>query len=155
MTGRTRRRLAFGIIASCMACLLVIVAVNAVMRWLGDSRPELSNDIVVGVWQGAGGCELVLNDDGTFHASQIPVSLLGSEPPTSATTSGAGRWSVRAAVNDYSGRKTEVALVFESLDEFPVPYSVNLRSDSVDGKIVLFWFIGDPDLGRRFILERT
>ncbi|MEH0983604.1 hypothetical protein [Micromonospora sp. CPCC 205556] len=132
-----------------------MVAINAVSSWLEDSRPELSDLTVVGSWRGAGGCEFVFNDDGTFRASQIPASLLGRASTQSNTMSGSGTWSVRAAVNDYSERKTQVALVFDALDGFPVPYSTNLRSDSADGEIVLFWFIGDPDLGRRFVLERS
>ncbi|MFI1196793.1 hypothetical protein ACH4T9_26535 [Micromonospora sp. NPDC020750] len=126
-----------------------------VVRWFDDPRPELSSDMVAGVWQGADRAELSFDGDGLFRASRIPVSLLGSASSGPTTRSGTGKWSIRAAVNDPSEKKTQVALVFEALDGFPVPYSVNLRAESVDGKVVLFWFVGDPDLNRRFILERN
>jgi hypothetical protein len=155
MSGRIRRRLAVGAAVTGAICLVVVIAGYAVNRWLEDSRPVLSKDIVVGTWRGAGGGELSISDDGTFRAPQVPTSLLESARSTPATTSGSGRWRLAAALNDSSGRETQVALTFDILHNYPVPYSVNVRSDSVDGKVVLFWFIGDPDVGRRFVLERS
>lgn len=121
--------------------------------WLQDSRPELSDELVVGVWRGPDGCELTIDGDGTFRASRIPASVFGPTPESNVA-SGFGTWSVRPAVNDYSERNTQVSLVFERLENYSVPYSINLRSALADNQIVLFWFIGDPDLDRRFVLQK-
>lgn len=155
LSGPTRRRLVIGVAAACAACLLALIIANVVSGWFDDKRPELSSGVVVGTWKGHAGSQLVINGDGTFVAKQLPVSVLGSASSAEVAASGLGRWSIRAAVNDPSERKTQIALVFDSLEGFPVPYSVNIRSNAIGGRVVLFWFVGDPDLGRRFILEKA
>jgi hypothetical protein len=131
----------------------MVTAACAARGWFVDTRPVLSDQAVIGVWRGAEGCQFSINADGTFRASSVPASLFDSAQ--SGTATGTGTWRLAAAINDASGRKTQLALVFETLTNHPVPYSVSLRSDSIGGKVVLFWFVGDPDLGHRFVLSKS
>ena len=135
--------------------LLVVLAGCPAGNWFEDTRPVLSDQAVIGLWRGSEGCEFAINADGTFRASRVPASLLETAPSATGTATGTGTWKLVAAINDASGRKTQVALIFETLDNYPVPYSVSLRSDSVSGDVVLFWFVGDPDLGHRFVLRKS
>ncbi|GIJ76227.1 hypothetical protein Xph01_06590 [Micromonospora phaseoli] len=109
---------------------------------------------MVGAWRGSGASELIIAGDRTFSAKGLPSSLVGSQATTS-TVPGVGRWSIQADVNDSSEKKTQLVLVFEDLDDVPVPFSVKLASDLADGKLVLFWTVGDPDLGHRVTLEKV
>lgn len=154
MITRLRRRPAIVAAVLCVACVVLVVAAVALQGWLRDSRPVLNAQAIAGVWRGDGGCEMTINLEGTFVASRIPTMVLGPRA-TAATASGSGQWKLDSAANDSTGRLTQVALRFESLDYHSVPFAINLRSGNVNGDLVLFWFVGDPDLGHRFVLEKT
>jgi hypothetical protein len=141
--------------AAVSICLVAVIAACVGCGWFEDSRPTLSDELVVGTWRASNGGELSFTDDGTFQASQIPSAALGPVPSTSTTVSGSGEWELTADVNDPGRRVTQVHLLFRELDEVEVRHSVNLRSDEVDGGVVLFWFVGDPDLGDRYVLEKV
>ncbi|TDC84667.1 hypothetical protein E1193_04915 [Micromonospora sp. KC606] len=151
-----RRLLIAALVSTSLLAVLAIAGVFFVKRILTDDRPNLSAAAVIGVWKGGDGCTLILSEDRTFQMSNIPVSFLGpaTSPNTSIIAVGSGEWSLRAAANDPTDRKTQVSLLFRELDGYPTPYSSNLRSSFAEDGIALFWFVGDPDLGRRFDLEK-
>jgi hypothetical protein len=127
-------------IRAVLSMCLVAVTASCTGGLFGGSPPELSNDAVVGAWRGSGEGELTFSNDGTFRASHIPAAVFGQPPvSSSAAVSGSGRWTLAEAINDTSGRKTQVSLIFEESDGLEVlPYSVYLWSDRADGEIFLF-----------------
>lgn len=138
-----------------LGLILVIYVFSRVFE--GDTRPTLTNDIVVGTWRDADGGEFTFNADGTFHATKIPVSFFGPPRTTASTMSGAGEWKLAAPLEDPAGRLTTLDLGFETLDqgEYGVPYGSRLLSKVVDGKILLYWYVGDSDLNHRVMLEKV
>ncbi|TCC00405.1 hypothetical protein E0H26_01560 [Micromonospora zingiberis] len=148
-------------IAVGLVCLLVLglgLVVHVFGRvFEGDTRPTLTNDIVVGTWRGADDCTFTFNADGTFVARNVPVSLFNPPGTTAPADVARGEWELTAAIEDPGGRLATVQLGFETVGEqgqVGIHFSTRLRSNTVDGEPVLYWFNGDPDLNRRFILEK-
>jgi hypothetical protein len=141
--------------AAVSTSLVFVISACVGCGWFEDSRPVLSNDLVAGTWRASNGGELNFSEDGTFRASRVPSVVLRPIESRSVTMSGSGEWELTADVNDPSGRIAQVHLRFRKLDNVEVRHSVDLLSDRVDGDVILFWFIGDPDLDNRYVLEKV
>ncbi|GAA0395794.1 hypothetical protein GCM10009541_43600 [Micromonospora gifhornensis] len=143
-----------------IVCALVLalgLVIYVLSRVFEDTRPNLTSDIVLGTWRDAGGGEFTFDADGTFRAGGIPVLFFGPPRTTAPTMSGAGAWKLKAPLEDPAGRLTTVSLAFNSLDqsEYGVPYGSRLLSQTVDGSVILYWYVGDADLNRRMVLEKV
>lgn len=136
--------------------LLIVGATTSCGIWNGNKEglPAMSDELLVGVWRGPDEASLTIAGDRTFQAERIRAAALGSAQTAPRLVSGSGHWKVESDVNDPSGSLNQVNLLFEELEGYVVPYSVNLRSDWDDDDLILFWFIGDPDLDKRYILEK-
>jgi len=84
---------------------------------------------------------IILASDGTFVASEMPDSLLGRGD---GFVSGSGVWKIRPI----SGNQA-VELIFRQPISSGAWLSIGRWST-----VSLFYFVGDPDSGRRIELER-
>lgn len=149
-----RSRLLIALVGFVVICAGVAAGGYQAREWLRDTRPVLSADVVVGTWRGVDGSELYIRRDGSFEALRIPNTLFRSLPRGEGVTTGTGSWSLVPAAVDSTRKVTQVLLTFETADSYTAPIG-RLRSKYVDGEVVLFWFIGDPDLDRIYVLKKV
>jgi hypothetical protein len=106
-----------------------------------SSDPVPTADLV-GTWRGGASTQLTLDESGTFTARDLPGSWDGS----GASFTGAGRWTMVAA-----GNYQEQHLDLSSSAHGSGPLYVG-RSR---GKVILYFWIGDPDADKRFVFARS
>jgi hypothetical protein len=95
-----------------------------------------------------------LDQGGTFSAREVPGSLLHVEATArSRSVTGDGTWKLTAR----DGRQ-EVRLVFDAIaspSNHRIPYGTQLHVWRSRSSLLLFYFEGDPDDGRRIEFEKT
>lgn len=95
-----------------------------------------------------------LDQSGTFSARELPGSLLDSQATArSRLVTGDGTWKLTAR----DGRQ-EIQLVFDAIADPSsdrVPYGTQLHLWTSRSSVLLFYFEGDPDEGRRIEFEKT
>jgi hypothetical protein len=91
--------------------------------------------------------QLTLNADSTFAALDLPYESSGADLAT-ITRSGHGTWSIRVQEG-----AAPVRLTFDG--GFGAELSISdFWSDGPGSPTTLYYFIGDPDFGRRIQLTR-
>jgi hypothetical protein len=119
-----------------------------------DNRaPVLTTDQVVGRWEGRNAGKLVIEPDGTVQAFNLPDALFGTT--IGYPRSGEGRWELVAPIANPGGRKTELRLTFDRLDGFSSIFSMRVNARSKNNQLILYFFIGDPDLDKTYDLRKT
>ena len=96
----------------------------------------------------------VFEGNGTFSATEVPEDLL--YPPSESgpkLISGTGTWKLI-----YPNDRQLFDLSFKAMSlgqRGTLPYdTMILDAERENSKVTLYYFQGDPDLGRRFIFER-
>ena len=91
--------------------------------------------------------ELMLNSDGTFVAKEMPGLFFVPDQHAARLETGSGSWRLISS----EGRQ-QIELEFNKISNWneELPYGIPLEI----GRGKLFYFIGDPDEGRRVSLER-
>ena len=139
-----------------------IVTALVLMIGIGGCRPSEPKD-VTGTWVVSGESRerfltvsqrnligtIILNEDGTFAATEVPDGLVEGPGPVT----GSGVWKLI----DHNG--IEVQLEFRIIKDSKavgVPYGTQLKiSKTISGSATgLYYFQGDPDEGRRIDLHR-
>jgi hypothetical protein len=112
-----------------------------------DNRMVLTERNVVGTWRAHDGAEIVLRSDHAFTAHRLAARFFPSFYEGSARRSGEGIWSLQPSRADSDGPTTQLVLDFKNMSgvigQGP---SIPMIGDREDGSMVLFVFIGDPDL---------
>ena len=93
--------------------------------------------------------KLTLNSDGTFTAVDLPGGRLVGSAVVPVTRSAPGVWTV--APTDGSNR---VQLRFQQEDYGEQLFISDWASDGPGSPTKLYYFDGDPDLGRRIVFTR-
>ena len=96
--------------------------------------------------------KIVLDPKGTFVASDMPGLLFFPERHDARLESGSGTWKL--VLSD--GRQ-QVQLQFQQIDNWKkneLPYGTQLNVARGWSSLRLYYFIGDPDEGRRIELEK-
>lgn len=114
-----------------------------------QSRKDLGSEV------GGAAATLRLDQSGTFSGRELPGSLLdGRAMSRSRFVTGDGMWKLTAR-----GEGQEVQLVFDAIvdssSDRVVPYGTQLHVWTGSSRILLFYFEGDPDEGRRIEFERA
>lgn len=137
-----RQRAGIAAVAFGLALALVGAVVQVVMWW-PESRDVTDADIV-GAWRGAGGAVLTFREDHTFTATSVPFQLaapgLFDEP-----WSGAGTWEL----NPGKLREQFIQLGLENR------VGLELERQWKDDRFRLYFWIGDPDEGKRFFFDKA
>ena len=140
-----------------LACLLVgaiVLGLAARCLLLSNGGTALTRDVVAGVWKGDGDGQLSFALDGTFEAINLPGILFGPNEASGLRRSGSGSWELVAAIADPDGPLTEIRLVFRQVDGLTGGFAMRVIHDSGDDRHALYCYIGDPDLGRTYSLEK-
>ena len=123
------------------------------------SRPEIAGTWVIvdksllPATQQSAASTLVLDPSGTFVATEVPGATYYAPPEVKDRVfSATGTWKLEK----YEGRQ-EVRLVIQSITSGPsarLPYSSGLGISTGWSSVVLYYFQGDPDEGRRVDFEK-
>lgn len=132
-----------GIAAAALGLTLAFLGlVLQVVLWWPETRDAVDSDIA-GVWRGPGGAAITFRSDHTLTATNVPFQLtapgLFDQP-----WSGAGTWRL----DEGRRRQQFVQIVLETRT------GTELERQWKDGNLRLFFWIGDPDEGNRFIFEK-
>lgn len=104
--------------------------------------PELKTDLA----------KIVLNRDGTFVASAMPGLFYFPQSRPARLESGNGAWELVSREG-----KQQIQLVFHAIADWnttDLPYGTPLEVSRGWSAMSLYYFIGDPDEGRRIEFER-
>lgn len=130
----------------------------------GCAKHRFLRENAIGIWDAAsssldllaraprpGRPRLHLSADGTFEGQNVPYELAESVVSKKGLASAAkGTWSVD---DDGQGR-TVVNLLFREVDGEPTSYLTGLYVGCWRGHCKAWFYLGDPDSGRRFVFER-
>jgi hypothetical protein len=96
---------------------------------------------------------IVLDEDGKLRASEVPGEILFVEPETrDRPVTGSGVWRL-----DSKSRVQVLQLDFHAIDGSngrEVPLGTQLHVSAEATGLILFYFQGDPDAGRKVRFER-
>jgi hypothetical protein len=122
----------------------VLVAVLATLASACSQSPTpIPTTDVLGTWRGGSSTQLVLSKSGRFTARDLPYQR-AEDRGTSFT--GTGRWTMVAAGN---GQEQHLDL---SAGANGLGWIYVERSH---GKVVLYFWLGDPDEGKRFVFTKS
>lgn len=153
-----------------MRRLLVLILVVAVLAGCDpgapstlDNRADLTESELVGTWQNtAHNAVLVFEEDGRFAATVLPHQVFEGIPgvlpdgfdPERDTLDGSGQWSLGASREDRDGPRNLVTLHLRRLAGRTLAGSVELRAEKEGSSPVLAFYLGDPDLGNRYVYRK-
>ena len=142
------RRSTAAIIAAAVAGFLLMLGscVAGAAVYLGVWPPvhQVREDAVVGAWTGTGGVQVTFGADHTFTATGLPFHL--QNLPGAVDYTGPGTWRL-VRTTRYEQEHVELALRGNHVREL----QIDLRRRPVR----LFIWIGDPDEGKRYWLDRS
>ena len=147
---------------SMMSKVWIVLAVGAVMLTACASRVMSASELT-GTWSMTpesktrssskrGVATIVLRQAGTFSVREVPGSLLAVRPDAPLVTGG-GRWKLV----EKNGEQ-QIELVFESIvtpHQFTLPFGTQLHISSGRTGVLLYYFEGDPDDGKRIEFQLT
>jgi RHS repeat-associated protein len=154
----TPRQCAFRALRCVLACLFALV---------GCGSKQISESDLVGAWVPTEesrtflsprsldtGVELVLSPSGDFRSKGIPGELLYSLPGMahSGPVSGNGTWKIGKVDGEAA-----LLLTFTTIagpNDFKVPNGTQLLISGNDSRALLYFFMGDPDQGKRVDFHR-
>ena len=142
--------------ATLLGCLILLLGLA------GCDGKDLATDSFVGTWAVTSGSkallpaesqrrpgELAFAGDGRFSSEAIPGELLYSMPGmhSAEPVSGTGTWRVHKLDGN-----TALLLTFHNIttpNGYQVPNSTELLVDNLTRETTLYFFLGDPDQGKR------
>lgn len=95
--------------------------------------------------------KLIFHKNNEFEISNLPYffSSFNSKKANKVSNLEKGTWEIKK-INDTN----ELILTFEKSKFFSDGFSTNFITRENNNKIVLFYFIGDPDNGERFLFHK-
>ncbi len=110
-----------------------------------NSRPVLPTDLQ------RASAKIVLNPDGTFVASDVPALFFFPGRRDARLESGKGNWRLSP-----ERENQQLQLNFAELGGWTaeLPYGTQLTVVKGLSSVTLYYFVGDPDEGRRVSFER-
>ena len=154
----TPRQGTFRALQCVLACLIALV---------GCGGKHISETDLVGTWVPTAesrsillprapetGAKLVLNQSGDFRSEGLPGELLYSLPGMAhpAAVSGTGTWKIRKVDGEAA-----LLLTFTTIagpNDFKVPNGTQLLISGNGPRLLLYFFMDDPDQGNRIDFER-
>lgn len=87
---------------------------------------------------------ILLNVDGGFQTSELPVSFLEGDEVSVGLFSGRGTWKL---INNHQGHEIQLDLLTSKTGmlDIPLPFSKQLYISFEKEKLILFYYKGDPD----------
>jgi hypothetical protein len=134
--------------------VVVAVVAGAGYWFLRDDRVPLTRAEVVGVWCGPGGSSISFAADGAFSFAGVDNNVLRPAEKADGFSSGSGTWVLAAPIVDRKGPLTQVDMTFRTMNGRQEAYGNRLRSERGDGRLTMYYFIGDPDSGRTYLFRR-
>ncbi|MER7004239.1 hypothetical protein ABT297_14515 [Dactylosporangium sp. NPDC000555] len=92
--------------------------------------------------------------DGAFTFAGVDNEVLRPAEEGNGYSSGSGTWILAAPIVDRRGPLTQVDMTFRAMNGRREAYGNRLRSERGDGRLLLYYFIGDPDSGRMYVFRR-
>lgn len=95
---------------------------------------------------------LVLNlaKNGTFTMKNIPSFFNPNNESSFTFTDEEGSWSLLK-----EKKQIQLQLSFNTSNLFKSGFSTSLKLYKKDNKILFYYFIGDPDMGERFLFQKV
>jgi hypothetical protein len=148
--GCSKRALIVALLPLCALAACAGVSASAITgTWVvtQESRTNLPATIRTAVGT------LVLHDDGSFRATEVPAEMLyDSERAGAALVSGSGSWTLD------SGRyQQKLHLEFQTITEGPpatLPYGTDLAVSGGLFTVTIGYSRGDPDQGKRVAFKK-
>jgi hypothetical protein len=120
-----------------------------------DDRVDLTREQVIGSWHNdRRGGRIVFNADGTMTATDLLNEVFDDNDRPGPTHSGNGRWELTTPIGQPNGPHNHVDLDFYTLSGYSRPIGTNVRAEKEDGSIVLVFYLGDPDVGNRYVFVK-
>lgn len=136
---------------------------SIILLFAGCEAKRWRNNQFEGIWRieanAAGSAStaptLNLTHDGKFVAISVPTTFLGLDDAKSdQVLSGSGTWSVTQYDPRHDGRLQLTFTRVEGIEVYSLPWGTQLSIQGSDRDPHLFYFIGDPDDGRKVMLRR-
>jgi hypothetical protein len=140
-------------ISSALVCLIAVVGCGGLDQtandFVGSWAVTKDSRSVLPVESRQADGKLTLAKNGEFVSYGVPGELLYSMPGMNAAipVSGVGTWRLGKVDNNAA-----ILLTFRSIDgatEYKVPNGTQLLIDNLGRQTVLYFFLGDPDGGKR------
>jgi hypothetical protein len=141
-----------------VAAIAVLGGAAALGVWSLKDEPArgvLTASSVIDCWRAKDGGELCLEPDGNFRAARLPNAVFPGFPGNATSRDGSGTWQLVSAVSDPGGPPREIRLVFSQLTDTDGKSGQYVNVDHARNDILLYFFIGDPDLGHRYEMRRV
>jgi len=141
----------------------VLVLMSAACVPIGrDDRVDMKEADLVGDWTSTDSRTFTFDAGGRFVATGLPHQKLerftGVLPPgfdpARDKLDGSGEWKLEAPRDDPRTPRNHVDLFLRQLSGRQVAVGMDLRVERRDGKVVLAYYLSDPDQGNRIVYEK-
>lgn len=96
--------------------------------------------------------ELSIRNDGSFEAKNLPDFInVFSKKNTKEYTTSKGTWEI---AKDFDGENWVLQLKFEKSDFYKEDFSTEFDLYLEEDKLILWFFVGDPDSGERLLFKK-
>jgi hypothetical protein len=120
-----------------------------------DDGIDLTTQQVTGSWHSnAEGGTIVFSADGRMRATDLINEIFDDQHQSGERHSGDGTWTIFTSVGNPNGPRNTVQLLFQTLSGARPGFATEMRAEKQGNGIVLVFYIGDPDLGSRYVFSR-
>jgi len=134
--------------------------VGATLLIVGCEPKRWTNDQFEGTWHveannpnATTGATLTLTRDGKFVATSVPATFLGINDGKHML-SGTGTWSIIQLDSAYDKRMQFTFTKVEGITLQNLPWGAQLLIQGSNKTPQLFYYVGDPDDGRKVVFRR-
>ena len=135
-----------------VVCVILLIVGCGPKRW--------TSDLFEGTWRvevnnlnATAGATLTLSRDGKFTATSVPATFLGIADGKQVL-SGAGTWSIIQLDSAYDKRLQFTFTKVEGINLQNLPWGAQLLVQGSNKTPQLFYYVGDPDDGRKVVFRR-
>lgn len=125
-------------------CPTLLIALGALIAGCSLSSSPVSEDELLGTWQGADSARLTLSDGGSFSGRNVPFQLLDPGYVPGPFT-GTGTWKLVPAADS---QPQHVELIYNSTER-------PLEVERSGHQVILYLWKGDPDEDKKFVFSKS